>query len=79
MVARVSERSERNPGITCPLEFRAREAGDRILRPFRARKLFPDPIQGWRDLRSLTPGYFLPPLRGWLSPSPSLLNASPPG
>src|SRR6185503_12269476 len=23
-------------------------------------------IQGWRDLRSLTPGYYLQPLRGWV-------------
>jgi len=46
-----------------------REAGDRILRPYRARKYLLL-IQGWRDLRSLTPGYPLQPLRGW----PKLLD-----
>ena len=52
MQPRVSERSERNPGIKSPKDVRAREAGDRccagrfrnLLRPFRARDLFlPDP------------------------------------
>jgi hypothetical protein len=37
------------------------------LRPYRALKIFSNLIQGWRDLQSLTPGYYLQPLRGWLS------------
>jgi len=45
----VSERSERNPGITTPLEFRAREAGDRILAPLQGADILSNPIQGWRS------------------------------
>ena len=52
----MSERSERNPGITSPQEKRAREAGDRILRPHRARDIVSNLIQGWRlDKSGLTP------------------------
>jgi len=30
-------------------------------------EILSDVTQGWRDLRSVTPGYYLEPLRGWLS------------
>jgi len=66
MLPWVGESGERNPGIASLISS-AREAGDRILRSFRARKILSDVIQGWRDLRSLTLGYYLELLRGWLS------------
>jgi hypothetical protein len=68
----VSERSERDPGITFPFDssagFSRRKRFVRaldLLRPFRAWKNYWTLIQGWRDLRSLTPGYCLQPLRDW--------------
>jgi len=36
-----------SPGIKAPLKIKAREAGDRILRPYKARNTFLL-IQGWR-------------------------------
>jgi hypothetical protein len=54
--------------------IKAREAGDRIIAPLQGADILSNPIQGWCDLRSLTPGYHLPPLRGWLSSATQLLK-----
>ena len=70
----MSERSERNPGITSPLiPAPALSRGKRdtfkvqFIAPLQGAEIFSNPIQRWRDLRSLTPGYYLQPLRGWFS------------
>ena len=34
------------------------------MAPLQGAEMSSNTIQGWRDLRSLTPGYFLKPLRG---------------
>jgi hypothetical protein len=66
-------RDERNPGITSPMIPAPALAGEEPLRvciasksiaPRQGAELFSNLIQGWRDLQSLTPGYFLQPLHG---------------
>ena len=68
----MSEPSERNPGITSPLIPAPALAGEEPLRVLIESKFIAS-LQGaeklsdliqWRDLRSLTPGYFLQQLRG---------------
>jgi len=61
----------KRPQVAPPLDhvrkdFRALK-GRKILSPAsRALNLRGDVIPGLRSLRSLTRGYYLPPLRGWL-------------
>ena len=60
----MSERSERNPGITSPVNYRAREAGDRIVPLQGAESFLTDPGAA---RCALGPGYYIPLLRSWLS------------
>jgi len=68
-----ASRSERNPGITSSLnssagfsrrKHRAPKSNTWFIAPLQGAENFSNLFQGWRDLRSLTPGYFLQPLRG---------------
>jgi len=66
MLPWVSEYSERNPGDHVSNKQSPR-SGRQNIALLQGAEILSDVIQGWRDLRSLTPGYYLEPLRGWLS------------
>jgi hypothetical protein len=63
-----------SPEITRLKEFQARFSGRRSHCAPSGRGTFANVIQEWRDLRSLTPCYFLQPLRGWLWRNPTWIR-----
>jgi hypothetical protein len=66
MLPWLGECGERNPGDRISNKQSPR-SGRQNIALLQGAEILSDVIQGWRDLRSLTPGYYLEPLRGWLS------------